>query len=126
HYHVHARGPETIQVVAVTTAPVAVRRAPGGSVLATVRAGTRLMVTSWQQDPAGALWYHSAAGWMAGDAVTFLTPNPGKVSVHGHPIWSPASGKGMWITLGTITDSNPDILVRAAQRAGVTHLYLES
>jgi hypothetical protein len=32
----------------------------------------------------------------------------------------------MWLTLGTVGDSNSEALVRAARDSGITHLYLES
>lgn len=36
------------------------------------------------------------------------------------------SGKGMWVTLGPIAQSDPDAILDACRRSGLTHLYLEA
>lgn len=64
--------------------------------------------------------------WAPGNSVRFETPSPGKTISGGKPLWAMVSGKGMWLTLGTIAESDPDAIVEAAHHDGITHLYLES
>ncbi|MGI8968630.1 MAG: hypothetical protein ACR2GA_05965 [Chloroflexota bacterium] len=97
-----------------------VLQAPGGRTIGLVLPGASVRVTAFQQDSDGRVWYRAAPGWIRGDGIRFTRGNaPGQV-------WRPVTGKGMWLTLGVIADTAPDILVRAARHNGVTHLYLEA
>jgi hypothetical protein len=133
HSHVHASAPQVLSTGAVTTTPVTLLSEPGGKAMATVPKGTTLRISGWRQDATGGIWYRiggsvssPAVRWAAGDAIRFMFPDPANSRVHGQLIWKRAIGKGMWLTLGVISDSNPDAVVRAAALNGITHLYLES
>lgn len=103
-----------LQARAVATASTHTR---GG---AEVRAGARLRIRAWRQDAAGRVWYRSERGWVPGDTIQFAAAHAGRNA------WKVGAGKGMWLTIGTMADSAPAVLVAAAIRAGMTHLYLET
>ena len=126
HYHVHAHAAQPIQVHAQTTASVQLMSRPGGSAVGTVPAGLTVNVSGWQQDSSGKVWYRMGNAWGRGDAVQFRGPDPAVATSNHLPVWRPVSGKGMWLTLGTTTGNDPDVVIRAAQRNGISHLYLEA
>jgi len=125
-YHVHARAPAGIHASAIATATEPLFKAPGGAAAGTLQAGSRITVTAWSQDNQGQIWYRIPQAWALGDGVRFLTSDPGRARAHGRLLWERVAGKGMWITLGTISQSASDAIVRAALHDGITHLYLES
>lgn len=126
HYHLQAHGSRAIQVSASTASTVGLYGNPGGQVSGSVPAGHRVTITAWQQDANGVIWYRIGRNWARGDSIQFA-PTKSDASTHGSPpIWSRVAGKGMWLTLGTVSDSSADALVTAALRAGMTHVYVES
>jgi hypothetical protein len=64
--------------------------------------------------------------WVPGEAIQFKESDPGLERKDGRQLWKLASGKGMWLTLGTIAGSDPNTIIQAALHNGLTHLYLES
>lgn len=126
HYHVHAYPPQTIHEEARITSPVRLYSSQAGRARGALPSGALETLTGWSQDGAGGIWYRLRGQWAPGDAVQFQFPDPGLQRSAGLPLWKRASGKGMWLTLGTITDSSPGALVQAALKNGLTHLYLES
>lgn len=119
HYQVKASGPRALPVPAVATGPVSLSRSPGSRSLRAIASGTRVIVSAWQQDAGGRIWYQVEGLWTSGP-LRFVLP-----AVSGSA-WRTVSGKGMWLTLGTFADSSPDAIARAALGDGVTHLYIES
>lgn len=126
HYRVHAYAPVPLQVSATVTAGVRRRATPWGAITGWLATGTTITVSGWRQDAGGQIWYRVGPSWVQGDAIRFATPFPAKAAVNGRPLWKRVAGKGMWLTLGTIADSDPNAIVRAAHRDGITNLYLEA
>lgn len=106
-------GPYALRAQAVALGTASVRARP-------------VTVTGWKQDSAGSIWYRVADGWVRGDSVQFDAPDPGLTTSGNAPLWRAVSGKGMWLTLGTVTGASPQAIVVAAQRSGITHLYVEA
>lgn len=119
HYRVMAHAPQPLAIPAITDGPATLMRIPGHGATRTVPGGTRLVLSAWQQDAHGALWYQTDGQW-TDTPIRFLLPPPAGRG------WTSVAGKGMWLTLGTAADSSPDALVRAAIRNGVSHLYVEA
>lgn len=126
HYRVHAYPPAPLRVRAVVTTGMRLRAVPWGAITGWLPAGKMVTVNAWRQDSGGLIWYRVGAGWVQGDGIRFRTPPPGRVTVGGQPLWKRVAGKGMWLTLGTITQSDPNAIVRAARANGITNLYLEA
>lgn len=126
HYHVQPHGPRALWARAITTAQIPLFSTPGGSGTGAIAAGKTVRVSGWQQDGAGKIWYRLDHSWALGDDVRFLMSDPGTALMHGHALWSSVAGKGMWLTLGGFATGDADTLAAAAQRNGLTHLYLES
>jgi len=126
HYTVRAHRAESIIATAQAESTVSLYSSPTGHVVGVFRAGSVAAITAWQQDRKGKIWYQIRGRWAPGNAIVFRTPDPG-TERRGHvPVWQAAGGKGMWLTLGTVADSAPDALIRAARRNGVSHLYIEA
>jgi hypothetical protein len=121
----HAAGPYPLRARAWTTGAVSLAATPGGPVTGSIAAGKYVGVTGWAQDARGIVWYRVGVSWARGDSVAFGEARS-RHDTNGKPLWSAVAGKGMWLTLGTVADSNPSAVIRAAQRSGITHLYLES
>jgi hypothetical protein len=119
HYRVKAHAPLPLTASAVTTGTASLGRAPGAPTVRRVLVGTRLAVTAWQEDARGQIWYQADGLWTRGPLRLLLAP-PGGTS------WKEIAGKGMWLTLGTVSGSDPDALARAAALDGVSHLYVEA
>ena len=126
HYPVRPHPSQRIGAHALTMSPLTLYRSPGHATQEALPAGRRVAVSAWQQDSAGKVWYRIGKLWALADGIEFETPDPGLVRVHGQPIWGPVSGKGMWLTLGTVTESAPEAIVHAAVANGITHLYVEA
>jgi hypothetical protein len=126
HYHVRAHGPYSIHARALTTATTTLSARPGSAALSTVRGGATVTVSAWQQDKRGHLWYRIGARWARGESIQFQFADPSLTQANGAPLWSRVRGKGMWLTLGTVGETSPATLLRAAARSGITHIYLES
>jgi hypothetical protein len=122
---IHAMPPRPLHSPARVMTTSAVYTQPGGRQLQSIHPGTTV-ISSWQQDASGTVWYRISPGWIRATAARLTTPDPARTVVDGVPLWQLASGKGMWLTLGTIADSQPSAIVQAALHCGVTHLYLES
>lgn len=126
-----SRGPFTLSAKATVHAPATLFRQADdrGLPLAGLPIGLALTVTAWASDAAGRPWYQvqSAAGdgWVWSGNVRVTMSNPAKQIVHGHPIWQPVAGKGMWFTNYLSRHSDPKTLMDAAKRAGITHVYAE-
>jgi hypothetical protein len=125
HYHVQVHGALALDQAAVLTSPTPLFSGPGGHRLSVLPAGS-VAVTAWRQDATGSIWYGMRGGWVRADSVVFAGPDPTRTTVGGLLLWQGAAGKGMWITLGPIADSNPKAIVQAALDSGIRHLYLES
>jgi hypothetical protein len=126
HYTVRAHKSERINAAAEAESTVKLYSSPTGRVTGMLQAGSIGAVAAWQQDRKGKIWYQIRGLWAPGDAIVFRTPDPGTERSGRVPIWQAAGGKGMWLTLGTMADSAPDALIRAARRNGISHLYLEA
>lgn len=126
HYHVHAYPPSPLHVRAVVTTRMRLRARPWGTITGSLPPGKFVALTAWSQDAGGRIWYQVGRNWVQGDGIRFVTPVPSRVTAGGRPLWQLVSGKGMWLTLGTIADSDPAVIVRAAHRNGITNLYLEA
>lgn len=124
-YHVRASPPQPIHASAIVTAAAAVYN-QARAVLYHLSAGQKVSVRAWMQDARGTIWYDIGRGWVEGTPIRFLTSDPGLAKSNGRWLWDRVSGKGMWLTLGTMSDSAATALVRAAARNGMTHLYVES
>jgi hypothetical protein len=113
-------GPVPLHQPAVATATTALTRSPGGATVRRLFGGQTMAVDSWMQDSQGSVWYRIGRFWARGDAIQFSwPPHAGNAS---HLV----AGKGMWLTLGPITAATPAVILDSAQRAGITHLYLEA
>lgn len=123
---VQAHAPAALHVSAVATAALELQSTPGGTVKGHLAAGAFATISAWQQDAAGTVWYRVGKAWARADALRFRLPDPGAAHVNGHPLSSLVAGKGMWLTLGAFATGDPSALARAAQRDGITHLYLEA
>ncbi|MBV9282203.1 MAG: SH3 domain-containing protein [Chloroflexi bacterium] len=126
HNPIRPQGPRSIHARGVTVAATQLYRAPAGPPSRSLPARTAVAVSAWQQDGAGKVWYRIGSLWAPGEDVAFQTPDPGLERTGGRFVWSRVSGKGMWLTLGTVADSLPDAIVRAAIADGLSHLYLEA
>lgn len=126
HIPVHPSTPQRLQVHAMAETNLSMVSTPGGQLRGQVATGSLVRVQAWQQDSHGGIWYRIGRLWTAGSGVRFLTEPLRLSSKAVRPGWSAIGGKGMWLTLGTVTDSSPDTLVQAARQNGITHLYLES
>lgn len=115
---VNAAGPYPLREAAWTTAPTPLASDPERPASSSLRSGTPVTVTAWRQDRHGRVWYRINHLWARADSVVFPTARAGP--------WWRVTGKGMWLTLGTIAGTSPDVLTTAAARLGVTHLYLEA
>ncbi len=127
---VAAAGPAgPLPLVAQATARWAVnlRQAPNvtATMLALLPPGTALALDAWATDDTGTAWYHgvtaSGAGWVYGDALTFATSpaaDPAALLV-------PFRGTGLWLTYDVLQHTPVGTIIRTAQQAGVSHLYVE-
>ena len=119
HYRVRAHPPAPLSAPAIATGRVSLVRAPGTASVRSLPGGAHLAVTSWQEDARGQVWYEIRGLWTLGP-LRFLMATPGGRA------WKSVAGKGMWLSLGTVSGSDPDALARAAALDGVTHLYIEA
>ncbi|GAC1327781.1 MAG: hypothetical protein NVSMB22_19370 [Chloroflexota bacterium] len=126
HYHRQAHPAQPLGVPAVTTDTATLVRSPGLTAQNSLPRGTHLKISAWQQDANGVIWYRVGTMWVQGDAVQFTTADPARTRTGDGLVSARANGKGMWLTLGTVTDSSSAALVQAARRAGMTHLYVEA
>jgi hypothetical protein len=120
---VRAHPLEPIQANARVLAAEPVQRGPGQARVGTVNAGAAVRVTGWSQDSAGKIWYRLDRGWVIGDVIRFIRPSAAPAA---NTLWTRIAGKGMWVTLGTVTGTDTAALIEAALRDGITHLYVES
>ena len=116
-------GPMPVHAVGVADGQLRLRDAPdaAAALLRTVAGGTPITVTAWATDGAGLAWYRTSAplrGWASAGHV-----NLGRG--RGHPSLDPVAGLGMWCTPPVLDAAPPRVLVDAAVRAHVTHLYVE-
>jgi uncharacterized protein YgiM (DUF1202 family) len=118
----YAAGPFPLHVGAVAEQQLTVLSLPNGAVRATIKAGQRFTIDAWRQDRGGLIWYHTRSGWVTGEPVRFLRLAG---NAEGNTSARLVSGKGMWLTEGTVAHSDPWALVRAAQQIGLSHLYVE-
>jgi SH3 domain-containing protein len=125
HYHVHAYPPRALRSQSVLLRSTSVLSSPGGAVV-THRAAGPITVSAWRQDATGHIWYGVHGGWVPAASTRLVTTNPVQTKSAGRYLWQRVSGKGMWITLGPIAQSQPRAIVHAALHSGITHLYVES
>lgn len=122
----HAAGPFPLSARATLLAATPLARAPGAGVVRTLPAATHTTVSAWAEDLKGLIWYRIGRQWASGASVQFDSPDPGLTRRNGLPLWHAVAGKGMWLTLGTVTSATPQSIVLAAQRNHISHLYLEA
>jgi hypothetical protein len=124
-------GPWPIDAAGQMRAPAALLAAPDAIAfpLDSFAAGQAVHISEWAADPSGNPWYHvsadNTAGWLPVTSVQLDEPSPASRLVGLRPIWQPVAGKGIWFTNYLPHHSDVDALVRAAQLAGLTHLYAE-
>ncbi|HZU11641.1 MAG TPA: SH3 domain-containing protein [Chloroflexota bacterium] len=124
HEQIHASGPHPLSIAAQTTSPTPLYHGP--ALVRTLAAGTAVHVAAWKQDKSGTVWYRIGSLWARGTTVRFTFPDEGAVRRNGVAVWTAASGKGMWLTLGTIGQAAPSAIVAACHADGISHLYLET
>jgi hypothetical protein len=122
---VRAAGPFSLRVTATATANLPLQKWPSGPVAGRLRSGDRFAITGWMQDGAGHAWYRVGPWWVSGASVRFIWSPRAKRSPNGSGV-ERVSGKGMWLTLGTIAGTAPAAILDETRRAGITHLFLES
>lgn len=122
HRHELKRGAMPLIVPAEVLRTTRLWQYPGGPVVSSLTQGLSVLVTAWQQDSSGHIWYRIGDAWTPSDNIRFK-----RVARQPHPTsWQAVTGKGMWLTLGTLTSTRANVLVKAALATGVTHLYVES
>jgi len=126
HYHVHAYPPHPIHSWATIGSYPRQVAGPARTMSPSASGRSAAPVSAWRQDGQGHVSYRIGAHWIPGSSVRFQLADPGLARVGGRPVWQRASGKGMWLTLGSVTDNASSALVSAASSLGLTHLYLES
>jgi len=126
HSPIRPTHPARIASQAVLTEATGLAPAPGRAPTEWLAAGTHVPVTAWQQDAAGGLWYEIEGRWASGATVQLVLTRSRSAEAQKRPIWAPAAGKGMWLTLATISGTDPSFLASAARADGITHLYLET
>ncbi|HLJ67945.1 MAG TPA: SH3 domain-containing protein [Chloroflexota bacterium] len=115
--------PQRIDASGAVVAATSARSRPDGVAVARYLPGQSVRVRAWQQTGNGQVWYETGNSWVPGWTVRM---SRGPANGTGSAQWRLASGKGMWLTLGTMAESSPDAVARAAAGDGVTHLYVES
>jgi hypothetical protein len=125
----HVSGPFALQAAGTVTQFSALRAAPAATAraTATLLPGERAYITQWAADANGDVWYLAHAGgtlgWVWAYAVLFDGPDPATAAVNGVPVWTAASGKGLWFTDYLTHHTDLRALVAAAKALGVTHIY---
>lgn len=120
-----AHGPLRLTASARVLAATGLFPTLGARPIGSLTAGTTVLVRAWQQDGSGSIWYQIGQNWAPGEQLQFEN-NWSFRTNRDSSIWHPVAGKGMWLTLGTVTSTPADILVRAAVQIGVSHLYVEA
>jgi hypothetical protein len=123
HYHVHAYPARPIRIRGTTTGPTPLVSGHGNT--KSLPAGSHIAISGWKQDSTGTIWYRTRSAWARGDTVQLGISTPTLAS-SASPAWKQVAGKGMWLTLGTVTQNPSSTIVMAALRSHITHLYLES
>lgn len=125
------RGPFPLAGRAVVTIPSTVYASADNhsTPLTNPPVGTAVTFTEWATDTSGTPWYHvtlpQGTGWIWGGNIRMDLPDPATRIVGGHPIWASMAGKGMYGTNYLVHHSDVNVLVQAAKRAGITHIYAE-
>lgn len=114
----HASGVRKISVRATADSPLTLMSGPNGPVIGSLPARSRFTVDSWQEDGSGLVWYHARQGWTQAGTIRFTST---RALGNAHAV----AGKGMWLTEGTVADSDPAALAAAACKLGLTHVYVE-
>lgn len=125
-YPLEPAGPFRVSATAVATSILPLATAPGRSAVAYVTSGSRVRISAWRQDVKGQVWYRVRGLWALSKSVRFAQPDPATARSGGKLLWRRASGKGMWLTLGTAGQSDPHAIVQAARSNGITHFYVEA
>lgn len=115
--------PMPLRVQAVVVAAVSLRNGPNltAPVQRIVPTGTALTINHWATDRMGRAWYgvtSPGSGWIDADHVNLLpAAHPADLtSMH---------GLGMWCTPPVLKTAPPEVIVAAARKNHVTHLYVE-
>lgn len=111
---IHAHAPSTLAAAASVLATTSTGQKN------VLRPGQTVHVSGWRQDAAGHISYRIGGKWAEGSGIQFAPAHDG---ARGRTL---ANGKGMWLTVGTMADTDPSVLTAAAHHAGITHLYLEA
>ncbi len=125
----HVSGPYALHVAGTVTQYTALRVAPGAAAqaTATLLPGERAFLTAWAADANGDVWYLAhvggTLGWVWAYAILCDGPDPATAAVNGVPVWTAASGKGLWFTDYLTRHTDIHALVAAAKALGVTHIY---
>lgn len=121
----HPAGPHApmpLRSTAVADGPGVLRTTPSLSAPASgaLAAGAHVAVSAWATDAAGRAWYRviTPSGWVSAGAVN-LTPGAGLARL------SALRGLGMWCTPPVLDAAPAEVLIAAARRNHVTHLYVE-
>jgi len=126
-----APGPYAMTASGTVTQPSVLRASPSVTAQATtsVDSGIRAQTEQWVGDENGDIWYlvHAGGGygWLWAYSLKLDAPDPATHAVNGKPVWSAASGKGMWFTNYFTRHTDVQALVDAAKAAGITHIYPE-
>jgi hypothetical protein len=124
-------GPWPVQAEAQAQAPTSLLADPDAAAfpLGSVGVGQAVQISQWAADQSGMPWFRATTGqtvgWLPVTSVDVGTARADAGAPANDPAWQAVSGKGMWFTNYLPHHSDVNALVRAAQRAGLTHLYAE-
>ncbi|MGI8825972.1 MAG: SH3 domain-containing protein [Chloroflexota bacterium] len=126
HYRVHSHAPQPLRVRATALAALPISTVVNGPPVAHIPAGTNVTISEWAQSATGDIWYRAGKSWAPGENLRFEYTPSFKTRIHASRVLSRVSGKGMWLTLGTVSNNESSAIVSAAVDNGITHLYVES
>jgi hypothetical protein len=126
------RAPESLPLRApASIVRTAALTASDGSAAGQLSAGTAAIADAWTVDDEGRARYHVAAGnragWAPAGTVALQAADPVGRTIGDRPITAPIHGKGLWYVLDSDEHGTSPAtrVARAAQAAGLSHLYVE-
>jgi hypothetical protein len=120
-----------LRAPATIVRPAALSPSLDGDAAAQISAGTAAMADAWAVGADGRARYHVATdagtGWGPPGTVALQAADPVGRVVSGAPITAPIHGKGLWYVLDSREHGTAPAarVARAAQAAGLSHLYVE-